>query len=271
MGRKRISNSDVLAETYHAFGCGFKDAKEAFSNIENRTKETKIDLSIASFLSPWEGNDGKIDAAFLNGEQKICYEHGSLTATNMRNVDIDIPDNYFGKITTILLDGSVEPDRNVLVNPDAFLIGATATHQIGRLLGVEYTSETTGRFLRDYQFASKCAALPGAKDVSLVYREDNGVKKIFGCFLEERPWLLLDDIIDMVCEISDRTDSDFFIREWDINQRSRKVSFVKSEGNDVLTFTWSDCIQSNLALTYNGKKIKTEGLNLVIAATKLVA
>lgn len=270
MGRLKTYNDDVISENYHTYGIGQATARDAFHSIENATKNAVIDLSIAAFLTPWEEN-GKVRASVLDGEQELIWKNGILTTDNLRSIDLDVPESYGGKLNSILLDGGGNETHESVLNSWTYFMCGNSSAQLGRILKADFSGEGAGKFLRDYTFAKKCAAIPDEQEVHLLYRERDGIKKIFGCFVKEPHFLLFDEILDCVGEVSENTGKDFYVEDWDIFQKMRKLAFKDEEGNK-LTFTWADSIINIPGVTYKGNvmKVKDEA-ELAPSVMELVA
>lgn len=256
MGVRRTTGN-LLREDFHDTGRGMAAAKAAFSEIENATHVAKIDLSLASFLTPWKQEDGFVEATVFNGKQTILGGNKGIETDGIYNATVSLPNGYANEVNTILMDGGITQYAFSLSDPYAYVMNSNAFYQLSQILKLGYTAKMQD-VIRDYAVSSECALLRDEYMINVVYREQNGVKQIAGIFVNEKTWPTLDELIDAASRIGEKIDKDFKIAGFDIKQKKRSINMTCDDGPG-LTFTLSDCESRNVKAIYGKTWITVEG------------
>lgn len=263
---ERITEGNILQEAFHDYGKGLATAKAAFKEIEDATKIKTFDISISAFLSPWRQDNDTIKTSFLNGQPLFSCGPSGIVPRELRTVTVDVPKAFEGIVGSILVDGGLAADKEKLDGPDLYILNSNAFYGLSRSLKLGYTSTGTEKLIHDQAFAVECANMMEEVLVNAVYREKDGVKKVFGITVEEKKCQTLEAIMQAVEEISARSGKLFYIGPWDITQKQRKVTFLDEEGEG-LTFSFSDCCPRTMKVLHGrSNRVAVEGKTDMVKA-----
>lgn len=262
----RTIKRTLLDEEFHDYGKGMAAAKAAFDEIEKATSVKKIDLSVASLLSPVKSaGDFKTFMAVCDGRYELVMDEKTqgIVFAGIRNVEVGTR----GEPRTVLVDGGYVSDKMDLADEYSYVLSDNAIRQMSSYIHADPKGQS---LMRDLFLSERIAALPDEYPVNLVCREKDGIKVAVAMSVESHTWPTFDEIIDEVCGISDKLKQDFKVAAYDITQKRRKISF--KGGGSVLTFQLTDTDTRNLRVSWNGKEVKVpQGKNICDAFYAAVA
>ena len=264
-------NKDILADDFRMKGTDEMSAIEAFSMVEKATKQEMMDMSTLTFLSPITQTEKMINAAYLDGEQEIVWNGEKFVLeANMINVKTN-SEPGLSTDYPILVNGGIYHTPVAANDESIYFMANSSLHQMKKATKVDFTGKREKNFFRDCSFANQCANMDGEVDVTMVYREKNGIKKVVGCFANGCHTPSFSDILDAANYASIKSGRKYQVKTWEITQYFRKVEFVsrnKGEKAHILEFTWSDCGQKGLSVSscVRGGKRKPESFDALKAS-----
>lgn len=249
-------NEDVLSDTYRMHGTTLEGAASAFGEIERKTKLEDVDLSILTFLSPIEDmENGLVHTVHLDGEQKMEWvedQHSLLMDVDQINIKFP-SEGHMPVEYPVMVTGGICKTPVRASDESLFFMSNAALHQLQKATSVSFAGKASRNILRDCAFAYKCAEMTEHHAI-VVYRENDGIKKVVGCY-ENRPETpTFADILEAANYASKKTGRYYVIKNWEITQYFRKVRFTaapetEGEKEHVLEYCWSDCGQKRLTVT----------------------
>lgn len=252
----RGKNEDVLSDTYRMHGTTLEGAACAFGEIERKTKLEDVDLSILTFLSPIEETqDGLIHTVHLDGEQKMEWDEDQhALSMDVDQINIKFPEGKHMKVEyPVMVTGGICKTPVRASDESLFFMSNAALHQLQKSTCVTFAGKASRNILRDCAFAYKCAEMK-EHHATVVYRENDGIKKIVGCYENKPEMPTFADILEAANYASKKTGRCYVLKNWEITQYFRKVKFVaypetEGEKEHVLEYCWSDCGQKRLSVT----------------------
>ena len=253
---ERRYNDDILSDQLNLYGIGYPDAAEAFRKVEESTLSIKADLSIASVLSVISHKGNISQAVLLDGNDELEIRDGNVCLKDALFVNIKDTGNApkgVGESSLFFCLGGCCKTPLTLDDPDLIAVGDASMKSLVSALKIEHRGKG---FFRDAGIAYKCEAL-AEKNVYLLCRQDNGVKKMYAVFSQTNgmQYLRFEELVDMVC----RHARGARILDWGIMQKERFVNFVNGDGTE-FKVSWSDTGYISPTFEQAGVKVKTQSM-----------
>lgn len=265
MRRIKGRNNNVLSDEYRMYGKDMESAVSEFSRMEACTGTVDVDLSITTFLSPIDErqNGGIVHTVHLDGEQQLTWNTQSESLSMDADlINIRMPErSAFPVEYPVMVTGGISDSLVSASNEDLYFLSNAVLHQLHKATNVAFIGKQAKNFLRDCAFAYKCAEMMNEHCETIVYREQEGIKKVVGCYESNPSVPRLADILEAANYASEKTGRCYVIDKWEITQYFRKVHFTdmaSGEEKHELEYSWSDCGQKGLTVTSHvrGGKVK---------------
>lgn len=244
-------NNDVLSKDMFMKGSGLESAQKAFRKIEDCTKSISTDISLMSVLTVIGKKPGLKEALILDGHDRFVVRNNEVVLDEATYINIKgnkVAQSEDG--TFFLLGGAYKtPVRQE--DEDLFAADDLVFKPLAKHLKIEH-KKARGCF-RDADFASRCSELQDEDNVNFLYREKEGVKKIFYCFfnVDGMGYLRFDDLWKIVRTIEPDTE----IIDYTITQFVRTVMFQTPAGK-AFRIKWSDTGFLATTVEVDGKDIR---------------
>lgn len=228
-------NNDVLSKELFMKGSGLESAQKAFHKIEDCTKSVSTDISLMSVLTVIGKKPRLKEALILDGHDKFVVRNNEVALDEATYINIKGNKVAESEDGTFFLLGGAYKTPVYQEDEDLFAADDLVFKPLARHLKIEH-KKSRGCF-RDADFASRCSDLQDEDNVNFLYREKDGMKKIFYCFFngDGMGYLHFDDLWKIVHTLEPDTE----IIDYTITQFVRTVMFQTPAGQ-VFRVKWSD-------------------------------
>ena len=252
-----VENRNFLSDKFYMSGSNYSGAVSAFHSIETATKSVEADLSLISVLSVIGKKGGIRQTVLLDGNDELEVRDGNVclkdaSFINVKCKDAEAEDDF----DLFFQMGGVYKTPVSISNPDLLAVSGLVFKPLSKHLKIEHKPDRG--FFRDADVALKCASLEKEDVVHFLYREKDGVKKAFSCFVNSDGlgFLKFDVLWNIVRKASRRT----VISEWEITQTQRSITFL-TQYRQKLKVTWSDTGFVGVTAEINGEVTRIRNLD----------
>lgn len=244
----------ILNENMVQSGEGLISALAAFRNMEQHTKYVRRDISVMDVIIPVGEPENGTMCAYIRNDGPLIVAQDGVVTLNAESLTMKVPADFQINDYPIVFMG--ESTKNLtLQSEDVYLTSQNFMKILRRKLKIQGT--TKGNALNNAlaeALQTKYKPIP----VTLVYREENGIKKLFTFVknLENVIKISIDEVTQAVRRTASLTGHRFTLTHWQIRQAQRTIEFVDENGN-VMKFVYGDISRCEAAnVTYLGQKIR---------------